>query len=80
MRVRDARAVRPYAFGLALLEALLAQPEFEWVREGAWLDRLVGTSRVRTALEEKTPVADILAADRPVHERFARQRRDILLY
>ena len=72
--------VRPYAFGLRLLSALRLQPEFRWVREGAWLDTLIGARRVRPALERGDAVAEILAADRPFHERFARETRDLLLY
>ena len=80
VRVTDARAVRPYAFGLGLLSALRLQPEFRWVREGAWLDTLLGTRRVRPALERGEAVRDILAADAPLHERFARETRDLRLY
>jgi uncharacterized protein YbbC (DUF1343 family) len=80
VRVTDARAVRPYAFGLALLSALRLQPEFRWVRDGAWLDTLLGTSRVRQALERGDTARSILAADGPLHERFARERGDVLLY
>jgi uncharacterized protein YbbC (DUF1343 family) len=80
VRVTDARAVRPYAFGLALLAALRARPEFRWVRDGEWLDRLLGTPRVREALEAGDSVEEILARDRPIHERFARERREHLLY
>jgi uncharacterized protein YbbC (DUF1343 family) len=80
VHVTQARAVRPYAFGLQLLSALRREPEFRWVREGAWLDRLLGTARVRRALERGEPVERILAADHPAHERYARERRDVLLY
>jgi uncharacterized protein YbbC (DUF1343 family) len=80
VRVTDARAVRPYAFGLALLTALRLQPEFRWVREGAWLDTLLGTGRVRPALEGGTPVEEILAADQPAIERFRRETRDLRRY
>jgi uncharacterized protein YbbC (DUF1343 family) len=80
VRVTDSRSVRPYAFGLQLLSALSRQPEFAWVREGEWLDTLLGTGRVRAALEREDPVADILAADAPALEGFARERRDVLLY
>ena len=80
VRVTDARAARPYAFGLALLSALRVQPEFRWVREGEWLDTLLGTPRVREALERGDPVDDILAADRPAIDRFRGERRDALLY
>jgi len=80
LRVTDARAVRAYAFGLRLLFNLRFQPEFRWVREGAWLDTLLGTRRVRPALERGDAVADILAADGPSHERFVRETRGLRLY
>jgi len=80
VRVTDARAVRPYAFGLALLSALRLQPEFRWVHDGAWLDTLLGTPRVREALARGDSAVDVLAADRPLHERFARERGEYLLY
>jgi uncharacterized protein YbbC (DUF1343 family) len=78
--VEDAPSVRPYAFGLELLFALRLQPEFRWIREGAWLDTLVGARRVRAALERGDAVAEIVAADRAGHERFARETRGLLLY
>ena len=56
------------------------QPEFEWVRGGKWLDTLLGTGRVRAALEAGDSVASILADDSPGIERFTRERRDALLY
>jgi uncharacterized protein YbbC (DUF1343 family) len=80
VRVTDPRAIRPYAFGLELLSALRRQPEFDWFGEGAWLDTLLGTGRVRAALEREEPVAEILAADAPAIARFSRERRDVLLY
>jgi uncharacterized protein YbbC (DUF1343 family) len=81
VRVEDATAVRPYAFGLSLLAALRStQPELTWVREGAWLDTLLGTRRVRRALEEGSAVDAILAADAPGIERFERDRASALLY
>jgi uncharacterized protein YbbC (DUF1343 family) len=80
VRVTDARAVRPYAFGLGLLAALRVQREFRWIRDGAWLDTLLGTPRVRKALEAGDSVEEILARDRPLHARFARERREHLLY
>lgn len=80
VRVTDARKIRPYAFGLALIAALRSQPEFRWVRDGAWLDTLLGTPRVRQALERGDPVGDILAADAPGIERFRRETRGLLLY
>jgi uncharacterized protein YbbC (DUF1343 family) len=81
MRVDDASAVRPYEFGIALLAALRStQPEFEWVRDGAWLDTLLGTRRVRRALERGDTVEAVLAAEGPDIERFERDRESALLY
>jgi uncharacterized protein YbbC (DUF1343 family) len=81
VRVEDASAVRPYAFGLSLLAALRStQPQLAWVRDGAWLDTLLGTRRVRRALEEGSAVDAILAADAPGIERFERDRKPALLY
>jgi uncharacterized protein YbbC (DUF1343 family) len=80
VRVTDAGVARPYAFGLELLSALRRQPEFAWSGEGNRLDTLLGTGRVRAALERGEPVSEILAADRPAIERFRSERRDVLLY
>jgi uncharacterized protein YbbC (DUF1343 family) len=78
--VTDARAARPYALGIALLQALRREPDFQWTREGAGLDTLLGTRRVREALERGDPVGAILAADQPALDAFARDRRRALLY
>jgi uncharacterized protein YbbC (DUF1343 family) len=79
--VKDARALRPYAFGLGLLAALKRlHPEFAWERQGGGLDTLLGTTTVRAALDRGEPVEGILARDRPAIECFARQRRSALLY
>ncbi len=81
VRVEDATAVHPYAFGIALIAALRStQPELKWVRDGAWLDTLLGTRRVRRALEGGDAVAAILAADGPGIGRFERDRQSALLY
>jgi uncharacterized protein YbbC (DUF1343 family) len=78
--VTDARAARPYALGIALLQALRREPDFRWTREGAGLDTLLGTRRVREALERGDSVGAILAADQPALDAFARDRRRALLY
>jgi hypothetical protein len=73
--------VRPYAFGIALLAALRStQPELAWVRGGEWLDTLLGTRRVRQALERGDGATTILAADEPGIEGFGREREASLLY
>jgi len=79
-RVTDARAVRPYAFGLDLLHALRRlQPEVRWTREGA-LDWLLGTPVVREALERGEDPGAIQARDKESLAAFADERRASLLY
>jgi uncharacterized protein YbbC (DUF1343 family) len=80
VRVTDPAAARPFALGLRLLVALRRRPEFAWVREGAWLDTLVGTRSVRTALERGDGVEAILAAQEPALRRWRRERKASLLY
>ena len=80
MRATDPAAVRPWALGLRLLIALRRHPEFEWVREGAWLDTLSGTKAVRAALERGDGAEAILAAEEPAIERWRRERAVSLLY
>jgi uncharacterized protein YbbC (DUF1343 family) len=82
VRVSDARAARPYALGVALLRALRAlHADFAW-RDGtgAALDRLVGTRRLRQALERGETVEAILAADAPGIASFSATRKPVLLY
>jgi uncharacterized protein YbbC (DUF1343 family) len=73
-------AARPYAFGLALLAAARRQPGFEWLRGGAALDALLGTRRVREALERDEAVATLVARDAAAIEAFRREREAVLLY
>jgi uncharacterized protein YbbC (DUF1343 family) len=81
VRVTDVHAVRPYALGLGLLQALRRlHPEFRWTRDGAGLDTLVGTRLVREALERGDSVEAILAGDGPALTAFARERKAALLY
>jgi uncharacterized protein YbbC (DUF1343 family) len=80
VRVTDARAARPYSFGLELISALRRQPEFAWARGGKRFDTLLGTPQVRASLVRGDSVASILAADAAGIERFGRERQDILLY
>jgi uncharacterized protein YbbC (DUF1343 family) len=80
VRVTDPAAARPFALGLRLLVALRRHPEFAWVRGGAWLDTLTGTTAVRAALERGDGVEAILAAGQPAIERWRRERKAFLLY
>lgn len=79
VRVTDPQAARPYELGLRLLAALRRQPEFRWSREGA-LDWLLGTRRVREALERGESVESIRKADGPGIEAFRKGRQPALLY
>ena len=81
MRVTDASAIQPYRLGVSLLVALRRlHAEFRWRDDGLALDRLVGTRRLRTALERGDSVDAIVAADADAIERFRRERRSALLY
>jgi uncharacterized protein YbbC (DUF1343 family) len=79
VRVTDATAARPYTLGVSLLHALRRQPEFRWRRDGA-LDWLVGTRRLREALERGDSVEQIVAADAAAIETWRRGRAPALLY
>jgi uncharacterized protein YbbC (DUF1343 family) len=80
VQVTEPAKARPYVLGLALLTALRGMPGFSWVRDGAALDTLLGTGRIRKALEAGEPPAAIAAADEPELEAFRRARKDALLY
>lgn len=79
VRVRDAKAAKPYHLGVALLHALRMQPEFQWRRDMA-LDSLLGTRRVREALRRGDTVEAVLRADGPGIEAFRVERKGALLY
>ena len=49
-----------------LLVALKGQAGFEWLRGGAAIDRLVGTKKLRAAIDRGDPVDAIVAADLPL--------------
>jgi uncharacterized protein YbbC (DUF1343 family) len=78
--VKDAAAVTPYKFGVGLLVALKGQAGFEWLRSGAAIDRLVGTKKLRAAVDRGDPADAIVAADLPAIEAFRKARQKSLLY
>ena len=55
--------------------ALKGQAGFEWLRNGAAIDRLVGTKKLRAAIDRGDPVDAIVAADLPSIEAFRRPGR-----
>jgi uncharacterized protein YbbC (DUF1343 family) len=77
--VTDASVTRPYELGLRLLQALRKQPGFGWTREGA-LDWLVGTRRVREAIERGDSVDAMLDANAADLATWERERAPALLY
>jgi uncharacterized protein YbbC (DUF1343 family) len=80
VKVSDAKAARPYELGITLLQVLKRlHPEFQWRREGA-LDTLLGTRRVREALDRGDSVEAMLKADAPALEAWRKERAGALLY
>jgi uncharacterized protein YbbC (DUF1343 family) len=77
--VTDPSATRPYELGLRLLQALRRQRGFAWTREGA-LDWLVGTRRVREALERGDSVEAMLEENAGDLAAWERERAPALLY
>ena len=80
VHVADAKAAGPYTLGVALLRALRGQSGFEWRDGGAALDRLVGTRKLREALERGDTVEAIVQADAAAIEAFRAERKPALLY
>lgn len=79
--VTDARRAAPYALGVALLRALRdLHPQFAWRGDGSGFDRLVGTRRLRAAIDRGDAVATIVAADAEAIARWRRDRQPALLY
>ena len=69
-----------FALGLRLLHALRAQPGFQWLGGGRNFDTLVGTRRVRRALDRGASVKAILAAESADIAAWRRVREAALLY
>jgi uncharacterized protein YbbC (DUF1343 family) len=78
--ITDPRAADPWRLGLSLLARLRAEKGFAWLRGGAALDALVGTTRLRHALERGEGPDAIAAADAAAVAAFAEKRRAFLLY
>jgi beta-N-acetylhexosaminidase len=78
--VTDPQAAEPYTLGVSLLHELMGGTEFEWLRNGEALSRLLGTPRVLEDLRAEKSVGEILAADRQDHEQWRQTRQAFLLY
>jgi uncharacterized protein YbbC (DUF1343 family) len=80
VEVIDPAGADPYRLGIALLEALIAQPDFEWRNGGAALTWLVGTPRLGERLATTASVDKILAADEADVAAWREERLPALLY
>ena len=80
IKVADAAAAKPYLLGVTLLHSARTQPGFEWLREGEAIDRLVGTKKLRAALERGDAVDAIVAADTEAIAAYRKDRLKSLLY
>lgn len=72
--------VHTFALGLRLLRALRSQPGFAWLPGGASIDALVGTRRLRRALDRGASVDAILTSQRAGVAAWRRARAPALLY
>jgi len=80
IRVTDESVAEPYRLGVTLVQALAAQPEFDWRQNGEVLSRLLGTNAVFEALQAGQSADAIVEADRADHEAWRAARRTALLY
>jgi uncharacterized protein YbbC (DUF1343 family) len=78
--VTDPRSADPYRLGVGLLVALRRDPAFRWRDGGAALDGLVGTRRLRDAVDRGESVDAIVARDVDAVARFLKERAPALLY
>ncbi len=78
--VADPRAAEPWQLGLTLLRALRGQAGFRWLRDGAALDTLLGTSQVREPLEQNASVEAILESEQGAISAWRQARAASLLY
>ncbi len=82
--LEDLDAFRPVRAGLAAIEAVRAAhpDEFGWreTERGFWIDRLLGTDRIRMGIEAGVPVSRLMDPEAPAVEAFLEERRPFLLY
>jgi uncharacterized protein YbbC (DUF1343 family) len=76
----DDDGVDTFALGLRLLRALRADAHFAWLDGGDTIDTLLGTRRVRRALDRGASVEAILASQRAGVASWRQMRASALLY
>ena len=77
---RRRRGRSPTSSGSRCCTRLRTQPGFEWLRDGEAIDRLVGTKKLRAALERGDTVEAIVAADTDAIAAYRKDRLKALLY
>lgn len=89
IHVTDTSAFLPYRTSLALLQASISlyphdfaykQPPYEYEFERLPLDLILGSQKVRKALETGTPLLEIEAAWQPPLVQFKEMRTNYMLY
>ncbi len=81
VRVTDAKAAAPYTLGVALLRALKdLHSDFSWRGDGSGFDRLVGTKRLRQAIDRGDAVDAIVKSDAEAIADWRLDRKPALLY
>lgn len=81
IRVSNARLAQPYRLGVTLLvEMKRRHSEFGWRGDGTGFDRLVGTGKLRAAIDQGRGVDDIVAQDQDAIAAFRKSRAGSLLY
>lgn len=80
LHVHDREAFDPVRTGVGLLvTAKRAWPGFAW-REDNWIDKLTGSTRVRTMIDAGADTAEVVAGWREELAAFRRVRAEHLLY
>ncbi|ANW20940.1 exo-beta-N-acetylmuramidase NamZ family protein [Streptomyces clavuligerus] len=81
VHVHDREVFDPVRTGIGLLvTARRSWDRFGWVREGEWIDRLTGSTRVRTLIDAGADTDEVVGAWQPDLAAFRRLRRRHLRY
>jgi uncharacterized protein YbbC (DUF1343 family) len=80
LRVTDRECFRPLSLFLHIIEAVLEMYPGRLAFYQEYFDRIMGTDKVRLALENKTPAAEIVRGFKPGLSEFMDLRRPYLLY
>ena len=87
LHVIDRKSFRPFLIALCLLSEVLREnfDEFEWIKRpgrerGYYFDYIVGTDRIRKALEEGSDPFELFEEAQESAKEFRIERREYLLY